>query len=129
MTDYTYRVAPSISNNELNDLFSAAWPDYHWRDFTPVLAQSLTFVCAYQASQLIGFINLAWDGGIHAFILDTTVHPDVRGQGIGVNLVQRAAQVARDQGIKWLHVDYEPHLKRFYQTCGFKHTDAGLMAL
>jgi GNAT superfamily N-acetyltransferase len=125
----TYRVAPSVSNEELNNLFLAAWPDHRWRDFNPILNRSLTFVCAYHASQLVGFVNLAWDGGIHAFILDTTVHPDVRRQGIGINLVKQAVEIAQDKGAKWVHVDYEPHLKAFYQKCGFQHTEAGLMAL
>jgi N-acetylglutamate synthase-like GNAT family acetyltransferase len=110
-------------------LFSAAWPNHRWHDFNPILTQSLTFICAYQANQLVGFVNLAWDGGIHAFILDTTVHPNVRRQGIGIKLVTLAAETARQKGIKWLHVDYEPHLSTFYQKCGFRHTEAGLMAL
>ena len=125
----TYQAVPSVSNYELNNLFLAAWPDHQWRDFNPILNQSLTFVCAYKANQLVGFINLAWDGGIHAFILDTTVHPDVRNTGIGIKLVKQAAEIAQGNDIKWLHVDYEPHLKIFYQKCGFRHTEAGLLAL
>ena len=93
------------------------------------MSQSLTFVCAYQANELVGFVNLAWDGGIHAFILDTTVHPNTRRKGIGVELVKQAAEIAKNTGIKWLHVDFEPHLGEFYQKCGFHHTEAGLMAL
>ena len=124
-----YRVAPSVSNNELNDLFLAAWPDHQQRDFNPILNQSLTFVCAYQASQLVGFVTLVWDGEGHAFILHTTVHPAVRRTGIGTNLVAMAAEVAQSKGVRWLHVDYEPHLKRFYEKCGFQDTAAGLMAL
>jgi ribosomal protein S18 acetylase RimI-like enzyme len=124
-----YRIAPSVSNDELNNLFLAAWPDHQWRDFKPLLNQSLTFVCAYQAHQLVGFVNLVWDGGLHAFILDTTVHPELRRNGIGLKLVQQAAEFAQDNGVKWLHVDYEPHLRGFYQKCGFRHTEAGLRGL
>ena len=44
-----------------------------------MLARSLTYVAAYDTvgggEQLVGFVNVAWDGGIHAFLLDTTVHP------------------------------------------------------
>ncbi len=118
-----------MSNEELNHLFLAAWPDHQWRDFNPILNRSLTFVCAYQSSQLVGFVNLAWDGGIHAFILDTTVHPEVRRQGIGIKLVKQAIEIAQAKGVKWVHVDYEPHLRVFYQKCGFEHIEAGLMAL
>jgi len=38
----------------------------------------LAYACAYDAEHLIGFVNLAWDGGIHTFLLDTTVHPDLQ---------------------------------------------------
>jgi hypothetical protein len=44
----------------------------HWRW---CLHASLAYVCAYQGEELIGFVNLAWDGGINEFLLDTTAHP------------------------------------------------------
>ncbi|MEM7034841.1 MAG: GNAT family N-acetyltransferase [Chloroflexota bacterium] len=125
----SYRIEPSISNEALNQLFFAAWPKYQERDFSPILSRSLTFMCAYQAESLIGFIYLAWDGGSHAFILDPTVHPDVRRYGVGTQLVKRVIAIARQKSIKWIHVDYEPHLRDFYQQCGFRPTEAGLIAL
>jgi ribosomal protein S18 acetylase RimI-like enzyme len=125
----TYRISPTATNDALNALFAAAWPDNVWSDFEPVLSRSLAYVCAYRQDRLIGFVNLAWDGGIHAFLLDTTVHPDFRRRGIGCELVTRAVQAARERGIAWLHVDYEPHLESFYRGCGFQHTEAGLMRL
>ncbi len=126
--DIIYRISPSVTNDEVNALFAAAWSDYTWHDFYPILNQSLAFVCAYHGEHLIGFINLAWDGGIHAFVLDTTVYPTVRRRGIGQQLVRHAV-VAHDCGIAWLHVDFEPHLRDFYQQCGFQQTSAGLMRL
>ncbi len=77
----------------------------------------------------MGYVNVAWDGGVHAFILDTCVHPDYRRRGIGIQLVKEATQVARARGVHWLHVDFEPHLADFYRQCGFRHTDAGLSRL
>ena len=93
------------------------------------MAQSLAYVCAYRAGRLVGFVNLAWDGGAHAFVLDTTFHPDVQRQGIGRRLVRRAAEVARERGVEWLHVDFDPHLRGFYERCGFLPTEAGLLNL
>jgi GNAT superfamily N-acetyltransferase len=124
-----YRVSPPVTNDELNNLFAVSWPDHSWCDFTPVLAQSLAYICAYAAERLIGFVNVAWDGGIHAFILDTTVRPDVHRRGIGQNLVKQAAAIAQQRGIEWLHVDFEPHLREFYRQCGFQHTEAGIKRL
>lgn len=125
----TYRADPAVSSGELDELFAAAWSEHSTRDFAPILARSLVYVCAYREWDLAGFINVAWDGGVHAFILDTTVHPDLRGRGIGRQLVRRAAREARDRGAEWLHVDYEPHLRGFYRQCGFRFTEAGLIRL
>jgi GNAT superfamily N-acetyltransferase len=72
---------------------------------------------------------VATDGGAHAFLLDTTVHSDWQRHGIGRRLVAAAIDEARTSGMTWLHVDYEPHLDRFYRGCGFRPTDAGLLHL
>jgi GNAT superfamily N-acetyltransferase len=125
----TYQVFLPADNDALNTLFAAAWPSHEPRDFAPVLAQSLSYVCAYASGRLIGFVNLAWDVGVHAFLLDTTVHPEWQGRGVGRELVRRAARAAAERGAVWLHVDFEPHLRGFYAGCGFGPTEAGLMRL
>jgi GNAT superfamily N-acetyltransferase len=86
-------------------------------------------VYAYSADELIGFVNLAWDGGSHAFVLDTTVHPNFRRRGVGYRLVTLAVKVARERGAEWVHVDFEPHLRQFYWACGFRSTEAALLHL
>jgi GNAT superfamily N-acetyltransferase len=123
----SYRVDATPTNEELNGLFDAAWPGHTRRDFRPVLNQSLAFVCAYDGNGLVGFVNLAWDGGYHAFILDTTVHPEYQRRGIGRGLVGRAVAEAGSRGVEWVHVDFEPRLRGFYERCGFVSTAAGLM--
>lgn len=123
------RVNPPADNAALNALFASAWANHQTLDFQPLLAHSLLYVCAYAGDVLIGFVKLAWDGGIHAFLLDTTVHTVYQHQGIGVRLVQAAVDAARERGIEWVHVDYEPHLADFYARCGFQPTLAGLIRL
>ncbi|MCS7481942.1 GNAT family N-acetyltransferase [Umezawaea endophytica] len=91
---------------------------------------SLGWVCANRGSELVGFVNVAWDGAIHAFILDTLVTASVRRQGVGAALVATAVEHARAAGCEWLHVDFDDHLTPFYlDTCGFTPTRAGLIAL
>jgi len=121
-----YRVRPPVTNQELDPLFASAWPRHTAFDFTPVLRQSLAWVCAYAGERLVGYVNLAWDGARHAFILDTTVHADFQRRGIGRRLVELAADEARAKGVHWVHVDYEPHLHEFYRRCGFHPTMAAL---
>ena len=129
----TYTLRPPLGNEELNALFSSGWPSWQTEpdtsDWLPVLSHSLAYVGAFDGEELIGFVNVAWDGRTHAFLLDPRVHPDYRHQGIGKELVRRAAAVAREAGCEWLHVDYEPQLTPFYQACGFRPTMAGLMHL
>ena len=124
-----YSVNPSITNEALNRLLVESWEDYTPGEFEPILARSLVYVCAYFERRLVGYVNVAWDGGIHAFLLDTTVHPSVRRNGIGRELVRRATEAARERGVVWLHVDFEPSLFEFYRGCGFAPTEAGLMRL
>jgi GNAT superfamily N-acetyltransferase len=88
-------------------------------------------VCARDATgRLVGWVNVAWDGGAHAFLLDTIVSPARTRRGLGTAVVERAVEGARDAGCQWLHVDFEPHLRAFYlDACGFRATDAGLIEL
>ncbi len=124
-----YSVSLSVTDDELNELFAAAWNEFESTDFRPVLKRSLAFVGAYHLQRLIGFVNLAWDGGSHAFVLDTTVHPDYQRCGVGKRLIEKAVEAASERDVEWLHVDFEPHLQNFYDKCGFKSTRAGLMKL
>ena len=91
---------------------------------------SLGWVCAREGDALIGFVNVVWDGGAHAFILDTVVATHRRAQGIGAALVATAAREARTANCAWLHVDFEDRLRPFsFGSCGFRETGAGLIRL
>ena len=121
---------PFPTDEQLAPLWLAAWgspasPGYADK----VLKRGLAHVGAFDGDRLVGFVNVAWDGGVHAFLLDTTVHPDFQRRGIATSLVRRATELARERGAEWLHVDYEPHLEGFYRGCGFRPTGAGLIAL
>ena len=120
---------PFPTDEAMRRLWLAAWGDAGHESFQPLLGRSLAHVGAYDGTMLIGFVNVAWDGGVHAFILDTCVDVDFRRQGIALRLVERAAEVARERGAHWLHVDFEPHLEGFYRQCGFRPTEAGLIRL
>ena len=91
---------------------------------------SLGWVVARDGATLVGFVNVAWDGGVHAFVLDTLTAASHARQGIGTRLVQLAVDGARDAGCEWLHVDFDDHLRSFYfEACGFTPTPAGVVAL
>ena len=118
-----------VTDEQLNELFIAAWPGHRRRSFRPVFAASLAYLCAFAGERLVGYVNVAWDGCTHAFLLDPTVLPEFRRRGIGRRLVRQAVEAARDRGVTWVHVDYVPELREFYARCGFQRTEAGLICL
>jgi GNAT superfamily N-acetyltransferase len=123
------RCDPYPTNDELEKLRRAAWGNSSQYDFSRILPRSLAHVGAYADASLVGFVNVAWDGYRHAFLLDTCVHPDFRLRGIATRLVREATRLARERGALWLHVDFEPHLTGFCRRCGFQPTEAGLIRL
>ena len=123
-----------FSNEALNRLHAEAFEhqvlEHDW--LQQVRAHSLGWVCACEGeSELVGFVNVPWDGGVHAFLMDTAVAEKVRRQGIGTTMVAVATDRVRDAGCEWLHVDFDgADLSRFYlQSCRFTPTTAGLVRL
>lgn len=122
-----------VANAELNALhaegFNHSLFDDDWQG--QLARHSLGWVTAQDEGRLVGFVNVAWDGGVHAFLLDTVVAVSHRGRGVGEALVQTAVGGAAEAGCEWLHVDWDDDdLGRFYiDTCGFTPATAGLYAL
>jgi GNAT superfamily N-acetyltransferase len=128
----TYEWRGAFNSTEVGALHAegfghSATADDWW---TRVNRHSLGWVCARLGGDLVGFVNVAWDGAAHAFLLDTVVAPAVRRRGVGTELVMAAANEARAARCEWLHVDFEDHLQAFYVgACGFTRSAAGLVAL
>jgi GNAT superfamily N-acetyltransferase len=78
---------------------------------------------------LVGFVNVAWDGGDHAFLIDTKVASEYQRRGIATEVVGCAARHATEAGCEWLHADFDESLTSFYAGCGFRPTPAGLIHL
>ncbi len=128
----TYEWRGDFDNASLNALhadgFGSRVGRTDWR--ARLERHSLGWVCAWEGGSLIGFVNVVWDGGVHAFVLDTVVARHRRSRGVGATLVAAAAKEARAAKCEWLHVDFEEHLRSFYfNACGFSETAAGLIAL
>ncbi len=122
----------AFGNEELNLLHGRAFGyaplEIDW--WGQVQRHSLGWVTARQGDRLLGFVNVPWDGGIHAFVMDTIVMPEAQRRGIGTGLVAEAVVGARAAGCHHLHVDFEEHLRSFYfDACGFRTTPAGLIPL
>lgn len=124
-----------FTNDEVNRLHAEAFEtrlysaqEWDWERL--VRDHSLGWVTARSGPDLAGFVNVVWDGLVHAWIQDEMVANSARHGGIGRSLIMAAAQGARDAGCEILHVDFEDHLRPFYlDACGFTPTSAGLMRL
>jgi len=121
-----------VDDRELSALHARAFGEGDgltpWRE--RLRRHALTWVGAFDGERLVGFAQVCWDGGAHAFLLDTAVDPHWRHRGIGRRLVEAAATDAVAAGCRWLHVDFESQLAEFYLgPCGFTSTAAGLLRL
>lgn len=131
----TYEWRGPFHNVELNELHAEAFEtrvfdETEWNWVDQVHRHSLGWVVARDGNRLIGFVNVPWDGLAHAWLQDTMVAKHARHQGVGTALVGTAVEQAGQAGCEWLHVDFEGHLRPFYlDACGFRPTDAGLIAL
>lgn len=131
-TSIQYEWRGAFSNTELNALHPEAFDQpqsvHDWSN--QLDQQSLGWVTARHQKELVGFVNVAWDGRAHSFLLDTAVTSRWRHRGIGSLLVEGAISNAADAGCEWLHVDFAAGLGTFYlEECGFAPTEAGVMRL
>ena len=114
-----------------SDAFEAGVVVANETDWQSLLAHhSLGWVTARDRDQLLGFVNVIWDGQSHAWIQDLMVSSASRHLGVGSELVATAREASRTADCEWLHVDFEEMLGRFYfDACGFQPTTAGLIRL
>jgi GNAT superfamily N-acetyltransferase len=131
----TYEWRGEFSNHELNALHAEAfetrvYDETEWNWVEQVHGHSLGWVVARDDATLVGFVNVPWDGLVHAWIQATMVALAARHRGIGTYLVAVAVTEARAAGCQWMHVDFEDLFHPFYfDACGFTPTNAGLIEL
>ena len=95
-----YRWRGAFTDPDLNALHAEAFEhrvlDDSW--IAQVEGHSYGWVTAHDGDVLVGFVNVAWDGGVHAFLLDTVVAKSHRRRGIGVGLVRTAVEHVKGAG-------------------------------
>ena len=122
-------------NDEIHALHAEAFgtrvfdeSEWNWVDQCD--RYSLGWVVAREADRFVGFVNVLWDGLVHAFIEDVMVEATLRHRRIGIGLVEAARDGAEAAGCDFLHVNFDEDLRAFYiDGCGFRPTLGGLMEL
>jgi GNAT superfamily N-acetyltransferase len=135
VTAVRYEWRGAFTNAEVNALHAEAFEtrvftadEWDWVALTS--QHSLGWVTARSDGELVGFVNVVWDGLVHAWLQDTMVAVSARGSGVGVEVVRAAREGAVAAGCEWLHVDFDGDLGPFYfDAGGFTPTNAGLIAL
>ena len=131
----TFEWRGDFQNGEVNALHAEAFETpvfdeavWDWQQLAH--NHSLGWVVARDGADLVGFVNVVWDGLVHAWLQDTMVALGARGGGVATRLVAVARERSRDAGCDWLHVDFDEHLAPFYfEACGFTPTTAGILRL
>ena len=135
MNGVQYLWRGDFTNPEANQLHAEAflhrtYEESEWDWVRLCNAHSLGWVTARNDGRLVGFVNVPWDGLVHAWIQDEMVSSDARHQGVGVRLIDMARDAAKQAGCEWLHVDFDDDLRPFYfDAAGFTPTNGGLIDL
>ncbi len=125
----------SFGNSEVNALHAEAfetrvYDESEWNWIEQCERYSLGWVVARHGDRMVGFVNVLWDGLVHAYLEDVMVAGAARHNGIGVGMIAAARHGARTAGCEFLHVSFDEHLRGFYiDGCGFAPVVGGLMEL
>jgi GNAT superfamily N-acetyltransferase len=127
-------VAWMVSQGNTKQWGSAPWSEQPRlvERFRHHLQYDITFV-ASKRGEIVGAIVIAssppkycWsgaDGDSALYVEPFGTSPEVRGQGVGRALLERAVQYTRDQGKSFLRLDCfaeNPKLPAYYESEGFK---------
>lgn len=131
----TYTWRGNIDDEELNRLHAEAFDtrvysanEWSWVEL--INRHSLGWVVAREGDTLVGFVNVLWDGLVHAWLQDTIVGSGARHRGVGSEVAGLATLEARAAVCEWLHVDFDEHLRSFsLDACGVSPSQAGRIAL
>ena len=120
-----YKVRNQIYPKEISLLReSVGWngmENYHAKS----LKNSYFYICCYEDTKLIGFLDVVSNESTDAYIQDVIVNPEYQGKGIGTKLMNMAIDKLREDNIYIISVIFEEVLMGFYKKFGFNIMMAG----
>ena len=90
-----------------------------------LVREAQRIVGLYQDGRQVGFCRAFTDGVSIVYLADVYVLPELRGRGLGVELVREMIENSPYTGVKWLLHTTDAH--RLYEQFGFGRPDAKVM--
>jgi aralkylamine N-acetyltransferase len=124
MSDIQYEIVTSVATEAVVDLYRAGG----WWEESPaaraiipqMIRGSFCFLVARAPDgRVVGMGRAISDGVSDAYIQDVVVLREVRGRGIGREIVRRLTARCREAGLGWIGLIAEPDTQAFYTPLGF----------
>ena len=114
---YEYR--PKLTPQQVANLrLSVGW-DGRAKKYERKLGKSYLWVACFDHETLVGYADVVSDGVDDAYIRDVIVHPDYQHRSIGTKLLEMITARMKSDGIKMVHVIFDPSLEAFYKQAKF----------
>ena len=127
MADIRYEIvanATSVPTEAVVELYRAGG----WWEESPaarviipqMISGSFCFIVAREPDgRIVGMGRAISDGVSDAYIQDVVVRRELRGRGIGAEIVRRLAARCAEAGLGWIGLIAEPNTQEFYVPLGF----------
>lgn len=122
-----YEYAPPLTAEQIAHLrLSVGW-DGRVEKYKRKVGNSYFCVACFDHDTLIGYADVVSDGVDDAYIRDVIVHPDYQHCGIGTTLLSMITTRIKKDGIKMVHVIFDPSLEEFYKKAHFRIMSSGII--
>ena len=122
-----YEYSPHLTPEQVADLrLSVGW-DGRVEKYKKKIGNSYLWVTCFDNDSLIGYADVVSDGIDDAYIRDVIVHPDYQHRGIGSTLLSMITTRIKTDGIKMVHVIFDPSLETFYKKAHFRIMYSGVI--
>jgi ribosomal protein S18 acetylase RimI-like enzyme len=118
---------PLLEAQQVADLrVSVGW-DGRVEKYKKKLGRSYLCVACFDTTMLVGYADVVSDGVDDAYVRDVIVHPDYQHRSIGTTLLDMISKRIRSDGIKMVHVIFDPSLETFYRQANFTIMLSGII--
>lgn len=127
MEPLRYEYSPPLMAEQIAALrLSVGW-DGRVEKYRHKIGNSHFCVACFDGNTLIAYADVVSDAIDDAYIRDVIVHPDYQHRGIGTKLLSMITTRIKKEGIKMVHVIFEPSLEKFYRKSHFRIMSSGVI--